>query len=242
MFRKRPDQIRGIAGSLDGRHIVVADGTTGPGPGIVRVLADAGATVHFFGNAEPAIDLQLRALGHPPGAITATALPNGWPPADEIGPAAPPFEIVVANPSHLDLVSAPAAGLLGPIEAVQYAETAATSLRDTGRTGAIVLVTGIDHGRAGAAAIAYLTTEMERLARVYAPNGIRVNAVAPGHVATNRRNRAVTSRTAPLGHVSVHPVEVGKAVWFLVNEDLSAGITGSTLRIDRGAALLRPEW
>lgn len=239
VFRKRPDQIRNVAGSLDGRKVVVADGTVGPGPGIVRVLADAGASVHFFGSTEPTIDVQLRALGHPPGAVTATALPGGWPPEGGTGPEARPFDVLVANPSHLDLISAPAAGLLGPIEAMQYVETAASSLRDTGRTGAIVIVTGVDHGESGSA---YLTAEMERLARKYAPNGIRVNAVAPGHVAANRRNRAVSSRAAPLGHVSVHPVEVGKAVWFLANEDLSAGITGSTLKIDRGATLLRPEW
>ena len=50
LFRKGPDQIRGVAGSLDGRHIVVADGTAGPGPGIVRVVADAGAVATYMSN------------------------------------------------------------------------------------------------------------------------------------------------------------------------------------------------
>ena len=83
---------------------------------------------------------------------------------------------------------------------------------------------------------------MQRLAREDAPNGIRVSAVAPGQVGTHRRNRPIVSRVAPLGHASVHPVEVGKAAWFLINEDLSAGITGTTIKVDRGATLLRPEW
>ena len=83
---------------------------------------------------------------------------------------------------------------------------------------------------------------MENLAAEYAPNGIRVNAVAPGPVGANRRDNPLSSRATPLGHVTVHPVEVGKAVWFLVNDELSAAMTGTTLKIDRGASLLRPEW
>ena len=115
-------------------------------------------------------------------------------------------------------------------------------MRDSGRIGAIVVIAAIASAREEAAGSAYLRTETARLARSFAPNGIRINTVAVGHVASNRRGNAVASRSAPLGHVSVHPVEVGKAVWFLVNDDLSGGFSGAELTLDRGASLVGPDW
>jgi NAD(P)-dependent dehydrogenase (short-subunit alcohol dehydrogenase family) len=148
-----------------------------------------------------------------------------------------PYAVVV-NPTRLTM---DAGDGIGPQDAVSYAETATVTMRDAGRTGSVVLVTGIDHDGPAAATIAFLDSEMRRLARNMATNGIRVNAVAPGHVAVNRRGNPVSSRVAPLGHSSIHPVEVGKAAWMLVNEDLSGGITGATLTVDRGASLSRVE-
>jgi NAD(P)-dependent dehydrogenase (short-subunit alcohol dehydrogenase family) len=125
---------------------------------------------------------------------------------------------------------------------VTLAESAAAQMRDGGRTGAIAVIAVVDSAREEAAGSAYLRAEARRLARLFSPNGIRINTVVVGHVAKNRRGQPVASRSAPLGHVSVHPVEVGKAVWFLLNDDLSAGVTGAELTLDRGVSLLRPDW
>lgn len=252
IFRKRPDRIRGVAGSLEGMTVVVADGTIGPGPGIVRVLAEAGARVLFSGPNAVSVDLQLRALGNTPheiGGIVTTANTQ-----EErlrlLAHSERPLDAVVVNASEVagtaatlgeDSDAEPVTGLT-PHDAIALARLAVDNMRDGGREGNVVFVTGIDRGGPAAAALAVLQVEMEELARRVAPNGIRVNAVAPGQVSVNRRGHVVSSRASPLGHVSVHPVEIGKAVWFLVNANLSSGTTGTTLKIDRGASLLRPEW
>lgn len=251
LFRKRPDRIRGIAGSLDGKTVLVADGTAGGGPGVVRVAAEAGASTVFAGPNSITVDLQLRPLANTPGNVVAVvsaadtdrerarliATPERFP------------DIVVVNATSLTLEGSQTEGEgstdrpgIAPQSAVILARLAAVGMQDRGLTGNIVFLTEIDRSGPAAAAASYLHSEMEQLARQVAANGIRVNAVAAGHIALNRRGNVVSSRVAPLGHSSLHPVEVGKAAWFLMNDDLSGGVTGSVLRVDRGAALLRPEW
>jgi len=252
LFRKRPDKIRGVAGSLEGKAVLVADGTIGPGPGIVRVLAEAGARVVFSGPDSVSVDLQLRGLGHTPHKVEGTVTTAST--EDErhrlLESAGNALDAVVVNPADMtgtesthdaasEVAPAPA---LAPHDAIALARLAVDNMRHGGREGSVVFVTGIDRGGPTAAALAVLHAEMEGLARRVASNGIRVNAVAPGHVAVNQRGHVLSSRVGPLGHVSVHPVEVGKAVWFLVNEQLSSGATGTTIKIDRGASLLRPDW
>ncbi|MEA2001925.1 MAG: SDR family oxidoreductase [Actinomycetota bacterium] len=252
IFRKRPERIRGIAGSLDGKTILVADGATGSGPGIVRVLSEAGARVAFTGPSAVHVDLQLRALANTPHEVagTVTTVDTDSERRRLITSTASPLDalvINVADPGNAREgpdrdAAAPAAGQLTPQSAVALVQLAVGKMKDGGREGAVVFITGIDRAGPTAPTVATLTSEMEQLARRVAPNGIRVNAVAPGQVASNRRGHVVSSRVAPLGHVSIHPIEVGKAVWFLINDDLSGGITGTTLKTDRGASLLRPEW
>jgi len=245
IFRKRPDRIRGIAGSLEGTTVLVVDGSAGPGPGIVRVAAESGAQVILAGPDRVSIDLQLRPLATTPGSVVAVVTSAADPTEQaELLEAAPELpDVVVVNPTMFALDPDPnGARSFLPQQAVAMAQSAATAMQDRGRTGSIVFVTEIDRQGAAASASAYLNTEMRRLAAAVAPNGIRVNAVAVGHVAVNRRGHVVANRIAPLGHSSLHPVEIGKAAWFLINDELSAGITGTTLVIDRGASLPRPEW
>jgi NAD(P)-dependent dehydrogenase (short-subunit alcohol dehydrogenase family) len=252
IFRKRPERIRGIAGSLDGKTILVADGTTGAGPGIVKVLAEAGARVTFTGPNAVSVDLQLRALGNTPHDVTGmvTTASTATDRVRLVTSTTTQLDAVVLNVADtaiaaggLDPVSASnAAERLQPNDAIALAHLTVDKMKDGGREGAVVFITGIDRIGATATAIVTLKSEMEQLARRVASNGIRVNAVAPGQVASNRRGHVLSSRVAPLGHMSIHPIEVGKGVWFLINEDLSGGITGTTLKIDRGASLLRPEW
>jgi NAD(P)-dependent dehydrogenase (short-subunit alcohol dehydrogenase family) len=236
LFRNRPDRIRGIAGSLDSKRVLIVEGTRGSGPGIVRVIAEAGANTVFVGDDHVAVDLLLRKLVGTPHDVDGIALDQDSPGLE--ASLEPTPHGVVINPSRLTMGEG---SDVGPQQAVGFADLAATKMRDEGRTGSIVLITGIARQGPTSAAHAYMRIEMEQLAARVAPNGIRVNAVAPGQVAVNRRGNPVSSRVAPLGHSSVHPVEVGKASWFLINDDLSGGITGSTLTVDRGASLARPE-
>jgi NAD(P)-dependent dehydrogenase (short-subunit alcohol dehydrogenase family) len=114
-------------------------------------------------------------------------------------------------------------------------------MRDGGIEGSVVLMMGIPTS-GDRTTHAFLEAETTSMAAEYAPNAIRVNAVAVGHVEVGRRGHSVSSGASLLGHKAVHPIEVGKAVWFLLNPNLSSGLTGATLKIDRGASLTLPDW
>ena len=241
VFRKRADRIRGVAGSLDGDVVLIADGTNGAGPGITRVFAEAGAQVVAAGPHSPTLDVQLRRLSGTP--IEATGVVSDAKTdkvrVELVESAKKRIDTLILNPTEYSIDET--AGM-GPGDLVALATLVGDQMRDRGHAGNIVFITGIDRSGPEASAIAYLEAEMKQLARLLAPNAIRVNAVAPGHVGANRRGNPYSSRVAPLGHASLHPVEVGKVAWFLANDDLSSGMTGTTLKIDRGASLLRPEW
>ena len=233
MFRKRANRIRGVAGSLEGATILVSDATVGAGPGIVRVLAEAGARVIAAAAESPSLDVQVHKLGDTPIPITTIG--------EDLSATGDP---IAALPALLTgLVANPELGDSDSVSRhIALAEIVARDMRDRGQTGGIVFMSGIERrGPAGPMA-ARIQVETENMAADMAPNGIRVNAVAAGPIGANRRDNPLSSRLTPLGHVTLHPVEVGKAVWFLLNERLSAGMTGTTLKIDRGASLLRPDW
>jgi len=246
ILRKRPDRIRGIAGSLEDKSVLLVDSVTGAGPGIAHVLSESGAAVTLATTDRIGLDLQLRALANAAGNITGVDMPLATAEDHQtlLDRIATPLDTVVINlsPVTRDLTTDRPASHLALLNAVAIARAAVKRMRNRGTEGSVVFITGIKSTKSDASAHAFLETEMERLARDCAPNAIRVNAVAPGHVEINRKGRGVSSRAAPLGHVSMHPIEVGKAVWFLINDDLSPGITGTTLKTDRGASLMLPEW
>jgi 3-oxoacyl-[acyl-carrier protein] reductase len=118
------------------------------------------------------------------------------------------------------------------------------------RAGAIVNLSSIA-GRSGAvlvtshyaAAKAALLGFTRHLAREVAPDGIRVNAVAPGPVATERfralRTPEETARMAasvPLGRVA-EPEEIADIVLFLAS-DAAGFITGATLDANGGLVMM----
>lgn len=77
------------------------------------------------------------------------------------------------------------------------------------------------------------------LARTLAPNGIRVNTVAPGFVDTSMMRSGLTDEAlaanvaqVPLGHLA-SPEEVADAAVFLIGAD-SRYITGATLNVTGG--------
>jgi NAD(P)-dependent dehydrogenase (short-subunit alcohol dehydrogenase family) len=78
------------------------------------------------------------------------------------------------------------------------------------------------------------------LAAEWAERGVRVNAVAPGYVATELTMRGMSDpvwkaewlRSTPMGRVA-QPTEIAPAVVFLAS-DAASYITGSTLVVDGG--------
>lgn len=114
-----------------------------------------------------------------------------------------------------------------------------------GRGGAIVNITSIsgetsapNHAAYGAAK-AGLANLTRNLAVEYGPDQIRVNAVAPGSVATPATaDRTGTLGSAPLGR-RARAEDIANAVVFLASP-LAAFITGQTLLVDGGATAKFP--
>ena len=115
------------------------------------------------------------------------------------------------------------------------------------RAGAIVNLSSVVglRGNAGqanyAASKAGLIGLTKSIAREVAGAGIRVNAVAPGFIATDMTDampeaaREATLAQIPAGHLGA-PEDVAHAIAFLVSDD-AAYITGQVLAIDGGMSM-----
>jgi 3-oxoacyl-[acyl-carrier protein] reductase len=115
------------------------------------------------------------------------------------------------------------------------------------RSGSIVAISSVvglsgNVGQANySAAKAGMIGMVKSLAREAAPRGVRVNAVAPGYIATDMtaaipeplRERIVEH--TPLGRLGT-PEDVAAAVRFLCSED-AAFMTGTVLSVDGGLAI-----
>ena len=113
--------------------------------------------------------------------------------------------------------------------------------------GAIVNVTSEAGLRGSAAGVAYTTSKhavigfTKNTAFMYAPNGIRVNAVAPGATATNIeapwKSEWAQGRLGPLMQVIIPGVataeQLAAAITWLASDD-SANVTGVVLASDGG--------
>lgn len=105
---------------------------------------------------------------------------------------------------------------------------------------------GMGHSGAARAGMVNFT---ETAALEWAPAGVRVNAVAPGWIASGGLDRYPPEMAeqirglahhVPLGRLGTES-EVSAAIAFLLSEG-AAFITGTTLRIDGGVPNVRPHW
>jgi 3-oxoacyl-[acyl-carrier protein] reductase len=110
-------------------------------------------------------------------------------------------------------------------------------------SGSIVNVASVTARRGGShanysAAKAGLLGLTRSMARELGPRGVRVNALAPGYIATELildwppERLAAFVNTTPLGRLGT-PEEIAKAIAFLASDDASF-VTGATLDVNGG--------
>jgi 3-oxoacyl-[acyl-carrier protein] reductase len=110
--------------------------------------------------------------------------------------------------------------------------------------GNIVIVSSIWGQIGGACEVVYSTVKgaqlsfVKSLAKETALNGVRINAVAPGAVATNMMNSFSDEETQqviediPMGRLAISE-EIASSIYFLLSKD-SSYITGQTLAVNGG--------
>ena len=242
---------------LAGKVALVTGASRGIGAAIARGVAREGARVAitYRTHAEEAVEL-AREL---PGAI---ALPLDLDGVRSDEPVRKAVQAVIARYGQLDLlvnnagwlqqkdffeitnedfVQAIDVNLKGPFVATQEA---GRHMRERKR-GCILNVASIGAQIGGpkaphyAAAKAALITFTKSAARLLAPHGVRVNAIAPGFVRTEmiagvlaRDGEANIAREIPLGRIG-EPADVAGAALYLASDE-SAFVTGQVLSVNGG--------
>jgi len=249
---------------LTGRLALITGGTRGIGRACARAMAAAGAEVVLTGRDEQAAKAAAEAIAAETGAaVTGMSLDvaedataeSTFEAVDalvaEITAEHGELRILVANAGILrftplgmitpaDLSGLVAVNLVGTFAVLQ----AATASMRRGGGGSAVLMTSLVGNVGGDALTAYSATKaaigtMARsAARDLGPDGVRVNAIAPGVIYTDMVSPApkemldATVARTPLRRVGA-PEDVAGAAVFLAS-DAASYITGHVLSVDGG--------
>lgn len=245
--------------SLAGRRVFITGGATGIGAALVAAFAGQGAVVghvDLAGDAAAALgdDLAGRGLARPWFAavdVTDTAALQGA--IADFAAAAGGLDVLinnVANDTRHDPLAIDAEGwrrlMAVNLDCGFFAAQAAIPLLRAAGGGAIINFSSINAllGPAGmpayVAAKSGITGLTKALARQYGVDGIRVNAILPGWVVTERQLELWLTPEAEAAWMEqvaikarIAPADVANLALFLAADD-SRMITGQSLVIDGG--------
>jgi len=262
------------AGRQAGRHALVTGAGTGIGRAIARRLAAEGARVSLVGRTRARLEETLEAIRGDVPAAEAAVFEADVRDADAIG-AATAAAREAFGPLHAVVANAGIAGPNGPDAAgtQRFDEIVATNVGGTYRTlraglahladggsearrrhlvatSSILARIGVPGYTAYCASKAGVSGLVRALAAEVAPEGVQVNAVAPGWVdtsmawdgidgfaaalgVTREEAHAEAMKAVPLGRMS-RPEEIAGMVAWLVSDD-ALGVTGQTLDMNGGA-------
>jgi len=245
--------------SLNGRRALVTGGGRGIGRACAQALAQAGAEVVVVSRTQAQIDETAANIIQQGGKATAivgdiSSLEAVNELVEKVCGVNQKVDILVNNaaispiykrgdkvkPEEWDQI------LQTNLHGTFYLTQAIGKCMIAAQTGTIINLTSVGAERALANLTAYTASkaalgELTRtLAVEWARQGIRVNAVAPGYIATemtagiqeNERLRQGVENRTPMGRFG-RPEEVGAAVVFLAS-DAASYITGHTLFVDGG--------
>jgi 3-oxoacyl-[acyl-carrier protein] reductase len=244
-------------GELAGRVVLVTGASTGIGAEVARGFAAYGARVVAHYNASAAAAEALAA--ELPGATTEQA------DLSQPGAATSLVQRVAQSAGRIDVLVNNAGGIFGRLPAANVDDAMFRALVDLNLTstfeacravlpvfraqgsGCVVNTTSIAaRNGGGPGTVAYAATKgavstlTRGLAREWAPEGFRVNAVAPGIIVTplhDRHTPAATlealRKTIPLGRLGAAHECVG-AYLFLACESLAGYVTGQVIEVNGG--------
>ena len=246
---------------LDGKRVLVTAGAQGIGEAITRAFLDAGAKValHYFSSSENAERIASEAAGRGGVAIPLPGdLREKDPATQMVGEAASRLgglDILINNAGSL--VERKWLDEIDPafwrkvmdinLSSMLYVSQAAAPYLASNKESSMVNLASLA-GRKGGhpGSLAYATTKgailtfTRALATELAPQGTRVNAVAPGLILgtafhathTSEQSARETVAGIPLGRAG-NPEDVARAVLYLASE-YDGFITGATIDINGG--------
>lgn len=243
---------------LDGQVALITGGGSGLGLGMARCFVTAGARVVLVGRRKAELEAACRTLGSTAFALAGdiTRLNSIPELLDQAEALAGPITILANNAGiHLKKPATETsdAEFAAVVETHVFGAFALT--RETGRrmivrkSGSILFTSSMSAFIGMPLVVAYSTAKsayggiVRSLSSEWGPHGVRVNAIAPGWIASPMLDQALsgdpTRKAKILGRISLggfgSPDHIGQAAVYL-SSPAAAYVTGVVLPIDGGAA------
>ena len=238
-----------------GRNILVVGGSSGIGNGIAQAFRKRGATVHIWGTRASAEDYgidegcDLEGLHYSCVDVSDRAAVEAWsPPFAKLDVLVQSQGMVVYNRGEFEMPGWDQ--VMGVnLDSLMLISSKFRQALSAGEGGALIIVSSVSGFLANIGNPAYSASKAgaisltKVLGKAWAREGIRVNGIAPGYVATKLTavmtahpdRKAAAIATIPQGRLGT-PDDMGNAALFLASP-LAAYMTGHTLVVDGGLTL-----